>query len=170
MKRIGVLWLIMASFVSCSDTGRTLFTVNVMSATKDMVTIEVRNNSDEELVLLSPETPAREVDEAACHVKLSTRIDDRIRPFVFTPQLIAVRGGGEMQFRAVLHPLVIPEPCRDVLVSVEYAFVRPAEVELLRHKTSEDFRQYVLKNQRLVATNRRVTIGAIDPTRDSREP
>lgn len=167
MIHIKVLCLMLAGFVSCSNEGSAVLTVKVISATKDAITIKVRNNSGDDLVLLSPEAPAREVDKDACHVKLSTKVDDRIRPFAFTPQLVSVRGGSETQLRAVLLPLVIPESCADVLVSVEYAFIRPDEVERFRRKPSEDFRQYVLRNQRLVTTSQRVTISGKNPAHAS---
>lgn len=132
--------------------------VTVISAESQAIVVGVANDSGNDVVLLSPATPSRMVNEDRCAVDLSTKIDERIRPFAFTPQLVTLRDGEKRQFRAALHPLRLSEACAHWRVVAEYAYIRPDEVDRFRGRAAEDFREYVLKNQQIVSTSASVVI------------
>jgi hypothetical protein len=138
--------LMLASLFAAACAENRALTIGVVAVQQDAVTLNVKNDSGRDLVLLSPAEPAREVDEARCAVRLSTKVDERIEPFAFTPRLITVRARTEMRIRAELRPLTIPASCKTVVVSLEYAFLRADEVD----KRGEDFRRYVLAHQQVV--------------------
>lgn len=93
------------------------------------MTVTVGNNIGDNIVLLSPNMPAPEVDSRHCALEVSTVIDDRVRPCEFTPKLVTVFAGRSMQFRANLKPLILPDRCREWNVTAEYEYITPAEVE-----------------------------------------
>ena len=156
--RIGAFIMILAVLSeSCGERPRNI-EVKVVAAEREAIVIGVRNHSRNDVVLLSPATPSRQVDEDKCAVYLSTKVDERIRPFAFTPQLITVPGGSETKFRASIHPLSLSKPCSRWHITAEYAYIRPDEVEKFAGRPSEEFRQYVLRNQQIVTTSESVTI------------
>ena len=137
--RIGAFMMILALLSeSCGERPGNV-EIKVVAAGWDSVVIGVRNHSRNEVVLLSPATPSRQVDEDKCAVYLSTRVDERIRPYAFTPELVTVTRGSEMKFRASNHPFRLSKRCGRWDVTAEYAYIRPDEVENFAARPSEEF-------------------------------
>jgi hypothetical protein len=135
-----------------------MVSVHVVAAHKDAIIIRIRNDTARDVVMLSPESPNRQVDEKRCTVRLSTKVDDRVRPFAFTPHLITVRRGTQLEVRAPLHPYELRTTRQKWLVTVEYAYVRPEDVERFAGKTTEDVREDVLHDQKTITTTVSVEI------------
>ncbi|HXA20256.1 MAG TPA: hypothetical protein VN380_24980 [Thermoanaerobaculia bacterium] len=159
MKRAGALIVLLTVNGSCGQRSSGV-TLNVIAAERNAVTVGVRNDTAGDVVLLSPIAPSRLVDEGQCRLTLSTKIDHQIRPFAFAPTLVVLARGGEMRFRSILDPLLLSGGCSRWSVSAEYAYLSRDEVEGFRGRTSEDFRQYVLKHQQIATAT--VTLAVRD--------
>jgi len=147
MIRAGTLLMLIITLSEACDKQPTSLTVKVASASGDLVVVSVRNDSPRDVVLLSPMTPNRIVDPGACTLKLSTKLDDIIRPFAFTPELVILRSGAEQRFRVLLDPAYLPKTCDTWSVTTEYAYVNSDEIAGFRSKPSEELRQHILRNQ-----------------------
>jgi hypothetical protein len=143
--------LLICSTESCGRQPQ-LPAVRVISADMHTISIEVKNDSGSDLVLLSPETPSQTVDEETCIVTLSTKIDPQIRPFAFRPKLVTIRRGSELRFHVVLYPANLSKTCKRWTILAEYAYLRPEIVVRFGGKQPEDFRQHVLQSQQLMTT------------------
>lgn len=103
-------------------------------------------------MLLSPESPARQVDEETCTSTLSTKVTDDLRPYAFTPTLETVGAGATRRFCAALAPVeVSSQSCAVWTIHVEYAFIAPDAATRFQRRPSEDFRRYVLVNQKMMS-------------------
>jgi hypothetical protein len=153
MIRTGMLLMLVVTLSEGCKEQPDSIAVKVLSANTDAIVISVRNDSRKDIILLSPLTPNRTVDQDACTLRLSTKIDDIIRPFAFTPQLVAVRGRTEQRFRVLLHPVRLSTTCGAWHVMAEYAYVDSDLIERFSSPVSEEFRQHILRSQHLVASN-----------------
>ncbi len=154
-----VTFIIVFPFVACSLRPQVV-SLHVVTAQKDAIVVRVRNDTEHDVVMLSPDSPSRQVDGKRCTVSLSTKVDDRVRPFAFTPRLITIQSGTEIEFRAAIHPYKVSTTCREWIVTAEYAYIRPEDVERFAGKASEDFRGHVLRNQQIVTTTASVRINS----------
>lgn len=155
--RIGAAIIIALLSESCGERPREI-EVNVVSVERGSIVLMVRNRSGEDVVLLSPATPSRQVDDERCTVWLSTKVDERLWPYAFTPQLVTVAAGSKKTFRASIHPLRLSKACRHWHITAEYAYIRPEAAKRFAGRPSEEFRRSVLRNQRLVSTRASATI------------
>lgn len=156
VRQIG-FWLLILGAWKCADRTPTVATI-VMSAQRDSIVVEISNRTNGEIVLLSPGAPVRQLDEQTCAVRLSTVVDNLLRPFAFTPDLVTVRANESRRVRVPLAPLAVPIKCLNLKVTITYAYVSPAGIARFQDKTSEEFRQYVLRNQRITSTEAIVAV------------
>ena len=126
--------------------------VAVVSARPDAVLVEWRNGS-EDIVVLSPGLPNQSRDEERCVVKFFGKIDENILPYAFTPELMAIRAGQHLRFySAIFPPGLTSSKCPVWTIEAEYAYIDGADVEFFRRRDPEEFRQHVLKVQRVIRT------------------
>ncbi len=151
---IGTLLLLFLSLGGDSSGG---VAVRAISATAETIIVGVKNNTEDDIVLLSPQAPGRMVDRRSCTVKLTTRVNARPRPLAFTPTLITLRGGAENQFLANLTPLRLSRTCEQWTVRLEYAYILPADMKSVTLGT-EEFRRRVLRTQQVIRGRGVVTV------------
>lgn len=157
MNKCLMLMLMMVFGGSCETSGSA--SLDVISAERDAVVVEVHNGTSEEIVLLSPEAPTRQIDEEQCVLIISTRVTDDVRPYAFTPTLERVDVGVTKRFRAVLTPVALStKSCTAWTISAEYAYVLPEAVTTFKGRPFEDFRQYVLRNQNVIRASAKLPI------------
>lgn len=154
--------LVLAMISGCGKSGSASLkavSLNVVFLGVDAVVIEVRNATTEDIVLLSPEQPARQADEEQCVAMISTKVTDEVRPYAFTPALETVEAGSARRFRAVLTPLALPaNVCKEWTINAEYAYVRPADVTAYKNRAFDEFRQTVLHNQKVISTTAKMQL------------
>lgn len=157
MKKRFVLMLVMIISSACERSG--LASVSVVSVERGAVVVEVHNTTSENIVVLSPEAPSRQMDEEQCVLIISTKVTDDVRPYAFTPTLETVEAGSARRFRAVLGPVALSaKSCAEWTINAEYAYVRPAAVATFTGRPFEDFRQYVLRNQKVMTASAKMAI------------
>lgn len=144
--------------VGCRGEGDVV--VSVVSLERDAIDVLVSNNTDEDIVLLSPRAPTRRVDEKQCTVTISSVVEGNTYSFAFTPTLRTVRAGSATRFRANLAPLVLSGDCREWSVAARLAYVNGAEVRRFRGRTSVEFHRYVLTNQRIASVTSKLGMGS----------
>jgi hypothetical protein len=136
----------------CGDSGS--LELRIVRIERGAIDVEVVNATTEAIVFLSPETPARQVDDERCELLISTKIIDHFRPYAFTPRLEHVEAGAVRRFRAVLHPVSLTsKTCTKWKVDAEYAYVLPRDVAMFEGRPSEDFRRRVLKTQKMLTAS-----------------
>ena len=152
-----MLMFVLVVSSACARSGAP--SLNVVSGERGVVVVEVRNASSEDIVVLSAEAPSRQIDEEQCLLIMSTKVTDDIRPYAFTPALETVEAGSARRFRAVLDPGELSaKSCTEWTISVEYAYVQPAAVAMFKGRPFEDFRQYVLGNQKVMSATAKMPI------------
>jgi hypothetical protein len=157
MKKSFMLMLVMMISSACERDGSA--SVNVLSVERGAVVVEVHNTNSKNIVVLSPEAPSRQMDEERCVLIISTTVTDDVRPYAFTPTLETVEARSARRFRAVLAPVALPEKsCTEWTINVEYAYVWPAAVATFKGRPFEDFRQYVLRNQKVITASAKMAI------------
>jgi hypothetical protein len=114
-------------------------------------TIEIRvtNRSMVDTLLISPERPNRQVDAKRCSVLLSTKAEEWIRPYGFTPDLVALKAGETRTFTVELRES-LPRNCREWQVELEYTYILAREARVALGRNSLDFRHFVMGHQRIV--------------------
>jgi hypothetical protein len=156
MKKSLLLMLVMVMSSACGRSGSA--SLNVVSAERGAVVVEVRNATSENIVVLSPEAPSRQVDEGQCVLIISTKVTDDVRPYAFTPTLETVEAGSARRFRAVLDPVALSSKCKEWQINAEYTYVLPAAVTTFKGRPFEDFRQYVLQNQKIMSASAKMSV------------
>jgi len=155
--RSGALFMVLVALAQCKERpGRVA--VHVLLAHRTSVLLSVENGTDRDIVMLSPAAPSRQVDEAHCTVKLSSKIDERVQPFAFAPELVTLRRGAKVQFNAPLYPLSLSKACARWTVDAEYAYVTPQDAAGYSENGSEEFRQHVLRVQQVATTTESITV------------
>jgi hypothetical protein len=149
MKKILTLMAVMVMGSTCGDVKSA--TLTVVAIEHGAISVEVHNATSENIVVLSPDAPSRQVDAERCLLILTTKVTDDLRPYAFTPVLRPVEAGSARRFRAVLTPVApAPKPCREWTITAEYAYVGQVAAITFNGRPSEDFRQYVLANQKIM--------------------
>ena len=115
------------------------------------VDVRLVNQTGVDVLLISPTRPNRQLDQERCSVLLSTRVQEWVRPYDFTPDLVQISAGEVRTFSVELREDV-PANCREWKVQLEYAYVPAKEGHEARKGRSSDFRGYVLENQRIAQT------------------
>lgn len=133
--------------------------LRIRSVQRASIDAEVRNNTAEDLVFLNPEAPTRQVDDSECVLILSTKVLDDVRPYAFTPRLERVDARSSRRFTAILEPISLSPSCSQWSVKLEYAYVLPKDVEDYKGRPFEDFRQHVLRTQRVVSASSAERVG-----------
>ena len=142
--------LVMLTFwalTSCMHDSVGSVTARPGNVTRDHLQITVSNGSSDTILLIAPASPNRQVDEQRCTLLLSTKVQEWIRPYAFTPELVELNAGDVKAFSVKLEPSVLTK-CPRLQVDLEYAFVR-AEAEAIRSKTRDELRAYLLKHQQI---------------------
>jgi hypothetical protein len=149
--------LVMVISGSCETNDPASLTV--ISAERGAVVVEVHNGTSEEIIVLSPEAPSRQIDEEQCVLLISTRITDDVQPYAFTPTLESVEVGATKRFRAVLEPVALSTTsCTAWTIDAEYAYVLSEALATFKGRPFEDFRQYVLHNQKVVRASAKLSV------------
>lgn len=113
-------------------------------------TIDLRltNRSGASILLVSPTRPNRQLDEERCAVLLSTKVQEWIRPYAFTPELVELKAGEGRTFPVEVGEGALAK-CRNWQVDVEYAYVPTKEARAAQQQNAADFHDYVLRHQQI---------------------
>src|SRR5687768_1100476 len=57
------------------------------------IDIQLENGSSVDVLLISPKKPNRQLDEERCTLLLSTKVQEWILPYAFTPDLVEIKAG-----------------------------------------------------------------------------
>jgi hypothetical protein len=149
MRRIFLFAMVTAVVVmTCTRSSEGVVRAEVTRRSADAIEVRVANNSPMNILLMSPASPNREADEKQCMLRLSTKIQEWIRPYAFTPDLIEVKAGSTYTVSVGRIPPT-PATCTDWRVDLEYSYVEAKAALDARRIHSDDFRQYVLKHQQV---------------------
>ena len=153
MKRYGFITLFAILLVSaCENTGS--LELRIVTIERGAIGLEVVNETSEEIVVLSPEAPARQADAQRCVLLISTKVTDDVRPYAFTPRLESVGAKASRRFRVALAPVSLTSnTCTEWTVDAEYAYMPANDVAMFKGRAFEHFRQHVLKNQKVLTTS-----------------
>lgn len=153
MKRNSFIAVFAILLVSACENAGSL-ELRIVTIERGAIGLEVINETSEEIVVLSPEAPAQQADAERCVLLISTKVTDDVRPYAFTPKLESVGAGAVRRFRAALAPVSLTsKTCTEWTVDAEYAYVLPSDVAMFKGRAFEDFRQHVLKNQKVLTTS-----------------
>lgn len=142
--RFVILMLVM----SCAGELGTGVSAKVVGRNAGKVDVRISNDSGIAILLISPTKPNRQVDRERCSVLLSTRVQDWIRPYDFTPEVVEVESHENETFSIDLREDA-PASCRSWEVKLEYAYVPAREGREVLKLGSSRFRSFVLGNQRM---------------------
>ncbi|HJQ35971.1 MAG TPA: hypothetical protein VKB93_02420 [Thermoanaerobaculia bacterium] len=112
------------------------------------VDVRITNRSASDIVLISPNIPNRQVDEERCTQLLSTKVQEWIQPYAFTPELVELKAGEAQTFAVEVQKGTLAE-CRDWRVDIEYAYVPSKEARAAQQQGTANFREYVLRHQQI---------------------
>src|ERR1700759_3638178 len=153
MTRNGkAMWLVRAVGVillmSCGNHVGPSVTAEIARRAGGMIDVRVTNRTDVNILLISPTRPDAQVDEAQCRVMLSTKVQEWIRPYAFTPDLVELKGGETRTFAVLRQEATIPK-CGEWRVDLEYAYLRSNAARAAQQRKGADFRGYVLRHQQI---------------------
>lgn len=150
MRRTIRLVLVVLTVSCARGYGRDVV-ADVAARGPNTVAVRVVNQTGIDVLLLSPMRPNRQLDPGGCTLLLSTKVQEWVRPYDFTPDLVQIRAGEKRTFSVELREDV-PANCRGWEIELEYAYVPAKEGSEARKGRASDFRGYVLENQRIAQT------------------
>jgi hypothetical protein len=157
MKPVIVMLLAILLASACQQRGSIV--LRIVSIERRAIVLDIVNKTNDEIVVLSPEAPTRQVDDGRCALIISTKVVDGVRPYAFTPMLETVRAQSVRRFRAVLDPISLADSsCAGWSVDAEYAYVLRSDVAMFKGRAFEEFRLHVLKNQKLLTASVKETV------------
>jgi hypothetical protein len=133
---------------SCKDAGSVK--LEILSLARDTVSLKVTNRHSSDIVLLSPESPRRQLLEHQCLLNISTNVDGRFRPFAFTPALVVVGARSSTSIRVRLAPGRMTSRCRKWKLAAKYAYLSADEIAEFRGMSNTEIYRRVMTAQRIV--------------------
>ena len=138
------LWLAIF-LIACTHESGPAIVVAARRASGTVI-VQVTNRSQSSVLLLSPSTPNRQIDNQRCTVFLSTKVQEFVLPYAFTPDLIELKPGRTATFPIQLDS-EFRERCTNWQTSLEYAYVLTAAARPFERQDPMTFRAYVLQHQ-----------------------
>lgn len=157
---MAILWLLV---LGCTNEPEGAVTIQISSAERGAVVVRVHNETHSDIVLLSPASPSRSIDESNCTLSISTKIADTDLYYAFTPTLELVSAGAERTFRAELEPVLLTDVCDFWKIEAEYAYVTPEVVGAFSPKQYEEFHHQVLLVQQVTKASATVVVESRKP-------
>jgi hypothetical protein len=117
----------------------------------DMIEVRLTNNTMTDILVISPNRPNREMDDQGCKLLLSTKVQEWIAPYAFTPELVQIDAGKSRTFLLEFSESRSAK-CREVKIDVEYAYLHAKEARAAKLRDEPNFRQYVLSHQKIAHT------------------
>lgn len=134
-------------FMACVNHVSSVVTAEALRS-DDSVAVRVTNRTDAPVLLISPARPNLQFDEEKCTVLVSTKVQESIRPYAFTPHLVELKAGETKTFTVNVQGASVAK-CRAWKLAVEYAYVASEGARTVQQQDDVALRGYVLRRQQI---------------------